>query len=97
MVELRLDLSVTLESSSKLCRQAFPPGRHFTVPLEPDVEEINARGDFAIEMDRLAFIDGDRDPWRPTVSNRSDRRRPRSSPPADTRERHRAKADVDGK
>lgn len=33
------------------------------------MESVNARGDYAIEADRLAFIDGDRDPWRPVVSN----------------------------
>jgi hypothetical protein len=38
------------------------------VPSQPDVGEVNARGDFGIEAERLAFIDGDRDPWRPAVS-----------------------------
>jgi len=61
-------VSLTLEHSSKICRQAYLPGKHFTVPAMPDVGEVNARGDYAIEMDRLAFIDGDRDPWRPAVS-----------------------------
>ncbi|WVQ63792.1 uncharacterized protein L199_001946 [Kwoniella botswanensis] len=56
---------LTLEYTSKTCRQAFPPGKHFTVPEWPDVEEVNRRGDYEIEFDRLAFIDGDRDPWRP--------------------------------
>jgi hypothetical protein len=59
---------ITLEYSSKICKQAFLPGKHFTVPEWPDVEEVNRRGDYAIEADRLAFIDGDRDPWRPMVS-----------------------------
>jgi hypothetical protein len=59
---------MTLEYTSKICTQAFPPGKHFTVPPVPDIEEVNSRGDFAIEADRLAFIDGDRDPWRPAVS-----------------------------
>ncbi|WWC91094.1 uncharacterized protein L201_006035 [Kwoniella dendrophila CBS 6074] len=56
---------LTLGYTSKICRQAFPPGKHFTVPEWPDVEEVNERGDYEIEYDRLAFIDGDRDPWRP--------------------------------
>ncbi|WWC72992.1 uncharacterized protein I206_106956 [Kwoniella pini CBS 10737] len=56
---------LTLEYTSKICKQAFPPGKHFSVPDMPDVEEVNARGDYEIEYDRLAFIDGDRDPWRP--------------------------------
>jgi hypothetical protein len=59
---------VTLEYTSKICKQAYLPGEHFTVPEWPDVEEVNRRGDYAIEADRLAFIDGDRDPWRVMVS-----------------------------
>jgi hypothetical protein len=59
---------LTLEYSSKICKQAYPPGKHFVVPEWPDVEEVNRRGDYAIQADRLAFIDGDRDPWRPMVS-----------------------------
>ena len=55
---------LTLEHSSKICRQAFLPGKHFAVPPVPDVEAVNALGDYAISADRLAFIDGDRDPWR---------------------------------
>ena len=60
---------MTLEHSSKICRQAYPPGKHFTVPQWPDVEEVNRRGDFALEYSRLAYIDGDRDPWRYCVSH----------------------------
>ncbi len=61
--------SLTLEYSSKICKQAYPPGKHFAVPEWPDVDEVNRRGDYAIQADRLAFIDGDRDPWRPMVSH----------------------------
>ena len=60
---------INLEYTSKLCKQAFLPGKHFSVPEWPDVDSVNRRGDFAIEMDRLAFIDGDRDPWRPAVGH----------------------------
>ncbi|OCF35690.1 serine carboxypeptidase [Kwoniella heveanensis BCC8398] len=56
---------LTLDYTSKVCKQAFPPGKHFTVPIWPDVAEVNNRGDYGIEYERLAFIDGDRDPWRP--------------------------------
>lgn len=59
---------ITLEHSSKICKQAYPPGKHFVVPNVPNVAEVNARGSYHIEADRLAFIDGDRDPWRPMVS-----------------------------
>jgi len=61
------DNRLTLEHTAKICKQAYPPGKHFTVPPIPDVASVNARGDYAIEADRLAFIDGDRDPWRVMV------------------------------
>ncbi|KAK8843963.1 hypothetical protein IAR55_006755 [Kwoniella newhampshirensis] len=64
-----LSKRLTLERDSKICRQAYPPGKYFSVPAIPDVEEINRRGDYAIEADRLAFIDGDRDPWRSMTPN----------------------------
>ena len=66
---------ITLEHTAKICKQAYPPGKYFTVPPIPDVELVNARGDYAIEADRLAFIDGDRDPWRVMVRRRSKRAR----------------------
>ncbi|WVR08970.1 hypothetical protein IAU60_006029 [Kwoniella sp. DSM 27419] len=60
-----LSSKLTLDYTSKICRQGFLPGKHFQMPEWPDVEEVNQRGDYGIEYDRLAFIDGDRDPWRP--------------------------------
>lgn len=62
-----LSRKITLEYSSKICRQAFPRGEHFVVPEVPNVDEVNSRGSYGIEAHRLAFIDGDRDPWRPMV------------------------------
>ncbi|KIR63875.1 serine carboxypeptidase [Cryptococcus bacillisporus CA1873] len=62
---------LTLAYTSAICPLAFPPGKNFSIPPEPDVEEVNRRGDFAIEADRLAFIDGDRDPWRPMTPQRN--------------------------
>ncbi|RXK38184.1 hypothetical protein M231_04558 [Tremella mesenterica] len=58
---------LTLEYTSKICHQAFPPGDYYQVPQWPDVESVNRRGDYGIRADRLAFIDGDRDPWRPVT------------------------------
>jgi len=49
----------TLENESKICRQAFLPGKHFTVPSLPNVTAVNALGDFSIARDRLAIIDGE--------------------------------------
>lgn len=60
---------VDLEYTSRICRQAFPPGEHFTVPRWPDVHETNSRGSYYIAADRLAFIDGEIDPWRPVTPN----------------------------
>ncbi|KAJ3799815.1 serine carboxypeptidase S28-domain-containing protein [Lentinula aff. detonsa] len=56
---------IDLEYESKICRQAYDPGEHFTVPPLPNVTVVNDLGDFDIAMDRLAFIDGEVDPWRP--------------------------------
>jgi len=49
----------TLENESKICRQAFLPGKHFTVPSLPNVTAVNNLGDFSIARDRLAIIDGE--------------------------------------
>ncbi|PCH40119.1 peptidase S28 [Wolfiporia cocos MD-104 SS10] len=56
---------LTLEYESKICRQAYPPGKHFIVPPLPNVTAVNVLGDFDIAADRLAIIDGEVDPWRP--------------------------------
>ncbi|KAI8971168.1 peptidase S28 [Trametes punicea] len=58
---------LTLEYESKICRQAYPPGKHFVVPPLPNVAVVNALGDYDIEADRLAIIDGEVDPWRPVT------------------------------
>ncbi|GHJ84782.1 hypothetical protein NliqN6_1184 [Naganishia liquefaciens] len=59
---------LTLEHTSKVCQSAFPPGEHFSLHVGgPDVERVNRRGSFGIAADRLAFIDGDSDPWRPAT------------------------------
>ncbi|KIK97898.1 hypothetical protein PAXRUDRAFT_824481 [Paxillus rubicundulus Ve08.2h10] len=56
---------MTMDYATKICRQAYPPGKYFTVPPMPNVTAVNALGDFAIAADRLAIIDGEVDPWRP--------------------------------
>ncbi|KAF4617719.1 hypothetical protein D9613_006175 [Agrocybe pediades] len=63
---------LTLGYESKICKQAFPPGDHFTVPSLPNVTAVNALGDFWIAADRLAIIDGEVDPWRPDTPHSSD-------------------------
>ncbi|CAE7121416.1 unnamed protein product [Rhizoctonia solani] len=58
---------LTLEYTSAICRQAFPPGEHVTVPEWPNVTVVNALGDYGLAADRLAFINGDEDPWLPAT------------------------------
>ena len=50
---------LTLEYESKICKQAYPPGKHFVVPSFPNISAVNALGDFDIAADRLAIIDGE--------------------------------------
>ncbi|KAL9104940.1 MAG: hypothetical protein Q9163_000185 [Psora crenata] len=49
---------LTLEYETIICREAF----NITQP--PDTEAINKYGGYDIAYDRLAFIDGEVDPWR---------------------------------
>ncbi|KAF9234953.1 peptidase S28 [Melanogaster broomeanus] len=56
---------MTMDYATKICRQAYPPGKFFAVPSMPNVTAVNSLGDFAIAADRLAIIDGEVDPWRP--------------------------------
>ncbi|KAI0087965.1 peptidase S28 [Irpex rosettiformis] len=56
---------MTLEYASMTCRQAFPPGKHFIVPEWPNITAVNELGSFDLARDKLAFIDGEVDPWRP--------------------------------
>jgi hypothetical protein len=39
--------------------QAFPPGKHFSVPPLPNITAVNDLGDFSIAADKLAIIDGE--------------------------------------
>jgi hypothetical protein len=55
---------VDVEYSSKICKQAYPPGEFFQVPPLPNIEDVNKLGGFNIAHDRLAIIDGEVDPWR---------------------------------
>ncbi|CAE6425463.1 unnamed protein product [Rhizoctonia solani] len=58
---------LTLEYTSAICKQAFPRGTHAAVPEWPNVTVVNALGDYGLAADRLAFIDGDEDPWLPAT------------------------------
>ncbi|KAI4164235.1 MAG: hypothetical protein LQ342_002200 [Letrouitia transgressa] len=63
---------LTLEYLSIICREAF----NITEP--PDVDRVNKYGGFNISYPRLAFVDGEIDPWRgasphsPLASDRPD-------------------------
>ncbi|KAL1736475.1 peptidase S28 [Schizophyllum commune] len=63
---------ITLESESKICKQAYAPGEYFTVPAEPNITAVNALGGYDIAADRLAIIDGEVDPWRPDTPHSLD-------------------------
>ncbi|KIM40869.1 hypothetical protein M413DRAFT_445651 [Hebeloma cylindrosporum] len=63
---------LTLGYESKICKQAFPPGKHFSVPSLPNITAVNVLGDFEIAADRLAIIDGEVDPWRPDTPHSDD-------------------------
>ncbi|KAI0770214.1 peptidase S28 [Fomes fomentarius] len=58
---------LTLEYESKICTQAYLPGKHFVVPPFPNITAVNVLGDYDIEADRLAIVDGEVDPWRPVT------------------------------
>ncbi|KAL9612395.1 MAG: hypothetical protein Q9167_002989 [Letrouitia subvulpina] len=63
---------LTLEYNSIVCHDAF----NITTP--PDVDRVNKYGGFNISYPRLAFVDGEIDPWRgasphsPLASDRPD-------------------------
>ncbi|KAG8798043.1 hypothetical protein FRC17_007571, partial [Serendipita sp. 399] len=48
---------INLNYEAKICRQAFPPGKHMIVPEWPNVTVVNELGDFGLTYPRLAFID----------------------------------------
>lgn len=51
----------------EICEKGFPAGQYFTMPDRPDIDEVNKLGNFHLSVDRLAFIDGQYDPWRPAT------------------------------
>lgn len=58
----QVNVSVISVSTSNLFStrlQAFPPGKHFSVPSLPNITSVNLLGDFEIAADRLAIIDGE--------------------------------------
>ncbi|KAH8805723.1 serine carboxypeptidase S28-domain-containing protein [Xylogone sp. PMI_703] len=56
-----LSRTIDLAWSSIICVEAF----NITTP--PDTDRVNKYGGFDISYPRLAFIDGERDPWRPAT------------------------------
>jgi hypothetical protein len=53
--------TLTLEYESIICRDAF----NITTP--PDTDAVNKYGGFNIAYDRLAIVNGEADPWRPST------------------------------
>lgn len=52
------------EYVSKLCRHGFPSTRTQSIPRHPNTHTVNRHGAFTLATPRLAFIDGQYDPWR---------------------------------
>ncbi|SNX81606.1 uncharacterized protein MEPE_00311 [Melanopsichium pennsylvanicum] len=51
----------------EICSKGFAPGEHYVMPERPDIDQVNRLGNFELGMDRLAFVDGQYDPWRPAT------------------------------
>lgn len=50
--------------TQEMCTLAFPPGKYNAIPPSPLTETLwNAYGGYELQADRLAFIDGEHDPW----------------------------------
>ena len=65
--------SLTLDYESIICRDAF----NITSP--PDTAIINKYGGYDISYPRLAFLDGEQDPWRPATPHAMGKARDRIS------------------
>ncbi|KAF2666149.1 peptidase S28 [Microthyrium microscopicum] len=65
---------LTMDYMSQPCVLAF----NMSLPIKPDIESVNQYGGFNISANRLAFVDGQADPWRwagvhaPTANKRTD-------------------------
>ncbi|KAA8563834.1 hypothetical protein MFRU_036g00650 [Monilinia fructicola] len=60
-----LSRTIDLPYTSIVCEAAF----NITTP--PDVERINKYGGFSLSYPRLAYVDGEQDPWRPATPHAS--------------------------
>jgi hypothetical protein len=58
---------IDLNYTTNVCRNGFLPGKQFKMPSMPRNDLVNRYGSFDIAADRLAFIDGQYDPWRPAT------------------------------
>lgn len=57
----------TFERMHGMCKKAFPPGKFAKVAENADVDAVNSIGGFNLSRDRLAYINGEYDPWRPVT------------------------------
>jgi len=65
--------TVTLDANKRACRAAF------NLSGDPAVERINRHGGLELRYPRLAYVDGEADPWRqagPHAAQARQRRRP---------------------
>lgn len=57
---------LTGDYTQEICTMAFPPGEYNSIPSSPNIDLWNGYGGFNLSADRLAFIDGEQDPWLDT-------------------------------
>lgn len=58
---------IDVDYTQQLCTLAFPPGEYNTIPSSPEVDALwNSYGGYDLQADRLAFVDGEHDPWLDT-------------------------------
>lgn len=57
--------TVDLHAMTIWCRDGYTPGNEYQLPSKPDTTTINERGNVDIDVDRLAIVNSQFDPWRP--------------------------------
>lgn len=63
---------MTYDRAYKVCTRSFAPGEKIQLPPQPTVEDVNSIGGYTLSRDRLAFINGEADPWREATVHASE-------------------------
>ena len=61
--------AVDVHYMTEVCRKGYAKGRHYNLPSTPHTDWINHYGNVNIDMDRLAIINAQWDPWRPATQH----------------------------